>query len=470
MITFLLALALFFPACSGDDADNNATPPVLSSITPDSAVSNSESFTLTANGSNFETGAAIYFNGAAKNTTFVSSNELTCTVTTTDTIPDASDTAEADTNIEVYVRNPGDTDSSALSFTITDTHLFETPRSIDVTDYNLFAPELVISTNGTLYAALWDSTGYYLSESTDSGENWTEKSRIFDVTQKLVLDIGVNNNLYALYASDKIQFKRSTNSGRTWTDALTLATSVNTLGHIGLANLGNGVLLATWWNVDKTLYYARSGDNGLTWTAPAVFGTKIVTHSVTADSNGNFYIMFTRGGTVYVRKSSNNAGSWGSQVEIANTTGRRIISDGTNVYVLTVAGTNGISVYRSTDAGATWSEPGFTRDNFSALRLPALAADSRGNINLFGTAGLVATGAWESVHNGILTFRSIDNNSTWKGGSQISDITGQYGFPGPDAVIDSSGRMYLVWSVSEEDADTEPSSSTIYFTRSTLED
>ena len=54
--------------------------PALSSLAPSSATAGGPAFTLTANGSNFVSGAAVHWNGAARTTTFVSGTQLRATI------------------------------------------------------------------------------------------------------------------------------------------------------------------------------------------------------------------------------------------------------------------------------------------------------------------------------------------------------------------------------------------------------
>ena len=87
------------------------TAPALGSLTPSSATAGGPAFTLTANGSNFVSGAAVQWNGAARTTTFVSGTQLSATIA-------AADIAAPGT-AQVSVLNPGGAASGALPFTVT---------------------------------------------------------------------------------------------------------------------------------------------------------------------------------------------------------------------------------------------------------------------------------------------------------------------------------------------------------------
>ncbi|HLV79314.1 MAG TPA: choice-of-anchor tandem repeat GloVer-containing protein, partial [Chthonomonadaceae bacterium] len=97
-------------------ADNDGTifvlsapEATLSSLSPSSATAGGSNFTLTVNGSNFDPGAVVDWNGAALTTTFVSEAELQASVP-------ASDIATAGTASVTVVQNA--TTSNALTFTI----------------------------------------------------------------------------------------------------------------------------------------------------------------------------------------------------------------------------------------------------------------------------------------------------------------------------------------------------------------
>jgi hypothetical protein len=74
------------------------TMPAIAQLSPP-AVNAGAAFTLTVNGSNFLSNAAVNFNGAAQATTHISANQLTAT------IPSAADMSAG--TVPVTVTNPG---------------------------------------------------------------------------------------------------------------------------------------------------------------------------------------------------------------------------------------------------------------------------------------------------------------------------------------------------------------------------
>jgi hypothetical protein len=97
----------------GDDKKKPTNPvPVLSSVSPNTAVAGGAGFTLTANGTGFVSGSTVNWNGAARATTFVSPVQLTAAIP-------AGDIASAGTaQVTVTSPTPGGGTSAAIAFVI----------------------------------------------------------------------------------------------------------------------------------------------------------------------------------------------------------------------------------------------------------------------------------------------------------------------------------------------------------------
>jgi IPT/TIG domain len=92
-------------------AQAQAPVPVLTALSPSSAVAGGAAFTLTASGGNFVAGSAVRWNGSALATTFVSATELRATIP-------ASALASV-TTISVTVLNPDGGLSNSAAFAVT---------------------------------------------------------------------------------------------------------------------------------------------------------------------------------------------------------------------------------------------------------------------------------------------------------------------------------------------------------------
>lgn len=87
--------------------------PAITSLSPSTAVAGSAAFTLTVTGSNFVSGAAVQWDGAARTTTFVNATQLTASITAADI---ASPGSKA---VTVVNPSPGGGISNAVAFTVT---------------------------------------------------------------------------------------------------------------------------------------------------------------------------------------------------------------------------------------------------------------------------------------------------------------------------------------------------------------
>lgn len=94
--------------------------PAISQLAPNTMAAGGGAFTLTVMGSNFVSGATVYWDSTTRTTTFVSANKVTAAIS-------AADIASAAT-ILVYVKNPGGTgiymnqggqSSASVDFTVT---------------------------------------------------------------------------------------------------------------------------------------------------------------------------------------------------------------------------------------------------------------------------------------------------------------------------------------------------------------
>lgn len=111
------AITVFNPAPSGGTS-NVATltitfaPPVITLLSPSSAVAGSGAFQLNVTGTNFAPGSIVRWNGADRTTAFVNVTELTAQIP-------ASDIADAGTaTVTVFSPSPGGGTSNAVTFTI----------------------------------------------------------------------------------------------------------------------------------------------------------------------------------------------------------------------------------------------------------------------------------------------------------------------------------------------------------------
>jgi hypothetical protein len=109
-LPFLLVVSAMISACGGFQG---IVTPTLSSITPTTVASGSAAFTLTATGTNFDSGTQILWDGVAQATTVVSSTELTAAI--------AAPLIAAPGTISIRAIKPDTTTSNTMQLTVTGT-------------------------------------------------------------------------------------------------------------------------------------------------------------------------------------------------------------------------------------------------------------------------------------------------------------------------------------------------------------
>ena len=112
--SLLLATVLMFGCGYGSRNYNpgmtgGGSAPSIATLSPSSAMHGGSGFTLTINGSNFGTDAAVYWNGVAQATMYVTGNQVTAAIT-------ASDVANTGM-VPVYVRSGGQ-NSNTVNFDV----------------------------------------------------------------------------------------------------------------------------------------------------------------------------------------------------------------------------------------------------------------------------------------------------------------------------------------------------------------
>ena len=134
--------------------------PTTSSINPSSCLAGSPQFTLTVNGTNFVATSSVRWNGTTLATTFISSTQLTATVTAA--LIATSGTA----SITVVNPTPGGGTSNAQTFTIVATPVVTSPLTACGTVGVAFSYTITASNNPTSFSASPLPAGLTINTST----------------------------------------------------------------------------------------------------------------------------------------------------------------------------------------------------------------------------------------------------------------------------------------------------------------
>jgi Neuraminidase (sialidase) len=230
-------------------------------------------------------------------------------------------------------------------------------------------------------------------------------------------------------------------------------------GHDGLCQVatdGGGNWLAVWESTenlggtigtDPDILVARSTDNGATWTAPAALNTNAATDS---------------GDDAWPQVTTDGLGLWVAVWHSGDSLGGTI---GTDWDILAA---------RSTDNGATWTDPAALNTN--AATDSQYQYDAWPQVTTDGTGNWLAV--WESTENlggtigtdaDILAARSTDNGATWTDPAALNtnaatDSGDDYG---PQVATDGGGNWVAIWTSYDSLEGTIGTDSDILAARST---
>ena len=272
------------------------------------------------------------------------------------------------------------------------------------------------------------------SIATDGSSNWLVVWTSFD---DLAGTIGIDGDILAA---------SSTNNGATWSDLVLLNTNAATDGdfdddqkpHVATDGLGNWV--AVWQSNttlggtighDDDILVARSTDKGESWTAPAPLNTNAATDN---GNDGNSHI------------ATDGAGNW------------VVVWQSNNTFDGTIGFDRDILVARSTDNGATWTDPAplntnaATDGNFGVDdEVPQIATDGWGNwVATWTTSNDL--GGTIGTDPDILVARSTDTGATWTDPVPLNNnaATDSGGDFDSRLATDGAGNWVVVWTSSDD--------------------
>jgi Neuraminidase (sialidase) len=240
-----------------------------------------------------------------------------------------------------------------------------------------------------------------------------------------------------IYGRDRdIFFARSTNNGRTWTQPAPLnsnaASDWGADTEVRVGTDGGAKWVAVWTSTDSLanriggdgdILVARSSDNGATWTAPEPLNTN-------APSDDGFD---TSADIV-----TDGSGRWVAVWSSGNSRGASLGMD------------RDILISRSDDAGETWADPAplnsaATSDSNSDWS-PRLASDGRGHWVAVWTSN-DSLGDAIGVDRDVLMSRSSDNAKTWTPARalNLNAAVDSREDASPSIVTDGVGHWLVAW-------------------------
>lgn len=476
-VLMVLTLVFFQVNCEPGTGSHFEFPvPVVSSISPTEKVAHLPAFTLTVTGSDFVRASKIVFGGEEKETVFVNSTELSCTIDAEDIVGDRAasvqgmglDSARNDTSVGVVVRNPspGGGTSATLTFTIHSDFSFITSQALPLGAMHAYGPLMDVDGAGNIYV-LYKATAdenedesIELIRSIDGGSFWTSPMTVVGPDperywfQLRTFSVDSNGTLHAMIVDyfNYVEFKYcySTDGGDNWSTPTVVASDPYQSGMSAMMMVdpfggANFIVIDSDYAGQNPVWFKRTSDYGATFTKYKDLwigweDSYDLTTSPTMAANENHGIFaawrrrkYENGfvnETIYYNFSHDSGSTWNTVDTVIGPGLVPTLAVGPNgdVHLFVWPSSNDKNYkthYLSTDHGVTWETVGQI-NNFSSV-----AIDGAGNINLLFSNG-----------KNILFKRSIDKGATWL--DEIEIIRNATGMRRGRIKTDDAGNLYFI--------------------------
>lgn len=267
---------------------------------------------------------------------------------------------------------------------------------------------IAIDSNNHIHMALMDESHglaeIYYKKSTDGGANWTTKRLTYNPGESYAPDIAVdsNNHIFFVWDDDtsgdsEIFFKKSTDSGATWTTKRLTYTSYNAWNAAMAVDSDNNIYLV-WEDgtpYDSEISFAKSTDGGVNWTTQRLTFNSGYSGfpAIAVDSNNHIHVSWDDNSPgnreIYYKRSTDEGETWTTKRLSFNSgvSGSTAIATDSNdnihvVWIDVTPGNSEIFYRRGTDNGATWGGARRLTWNLEGSEFPSVATDLSTNIHV----------------------------------------------------------------------------------------
>lgn len=265
----------------------------------------------------------------------------------------------------------------------------------------------------------------------------------------------------------EIYYIRSTDDGVTWGPETRLTHNTPQISSAADIAVSSGsVVHLVWYRFidwpNRDIYYMRSTDNGITWSAETrLTSTNAADVASVATAGPIVHMAFQSSHTgisqMYYMRSTDEGLTWSAMMPISNTDGffPQIATSGSAVHVAWTDMRDGhteIYYCRSTDSGVTWG---------SDMRLSTLDQTGSQFCSVAASGSYVHV-AWQDLYHvggvpaGVYYRRSTNGGSSWQseirlGADHFNTATSNY--PQGATLCTSGSNVYLCWEDLRDDAD-----------------
>jgi len=367
----------------------------------------------------------------------------------------------------------------------------------DTTDASQSEPSMALYSDSCVYLAwhdlrYWTITGktnIYFSSSFDGGKTWGRNLNITDNSTPYPLTVDIEadkqGTIYLVWGDEavfNIYFAMSSDSGKSWSKSVMVNDLPGYAGSPSLTVDNDGTIYVTWsddrYDALLDVYFAKSVDQGSTWTNPAVRVndwtsgfqgfSNIAVHKTTPDIR-DIYVSWTDSrdghGEVFFSKSLDGGEIWEENVRVSDgdwASKSRMCVDNEGVIHIACQGRRpdgNLTIFYgySNNSGNAWYYKMISADTFDLQHNVDIVTDRGDNLYTVWKATPFLSGSEPDYH--IYFAMSQDGGQTWSEPLIRVDDTTMAGNHSPRIAVANDGRIRVTWSGCKQTIDDE----NIYF-------